>query len=113
MSQAHVDIAKRIVEAFNRRGPSPGSWSRLAGMAEGWRDFLGAWEDWRAEATEYRELDDERVLALVQMNGRVKTSGLQTRTNGANLFHVRDGKVTKFALYLDRERAFADLGLKE
>jgi hypothetical protein len=29
----------------------------------------------------------------------------------ANLFEIRDWKVTRFVLYFDRERAFADLGL--
>ena len=24
---------------------SPGNWTGLAGLAEGWRDFLGAWDD--------------------------------------------------------------------
>jgi hypothetical protein len=33
-------------------------------MAQGTRDFLSAWEEFRFEAEEYRELDDERVLVL-------------------------------------------------
>jgi hypothetical protein len=35
------------------------------------------------------------------------------RTGGANLFHIRDGQVTRLVIYLqgDRERALADLGL--
>jgi hypothetical protein len=32
------------------------------------------------------------------------------RSKGANLFHIRDGKVTKSVFYFHRERAFADLG---
>jgi hypothetical protein len=53
---AHPGIENEIVG-----GPSPGSWMGLAGMAEGWRDFLTAWEDVRFGADEYRELDGERV----------------------------------------------------
>ena len=72
--------------------------------------------DYRVEADEYRELDEERVLALVHYSGRGKTSGLevgQMRTDGATLFHIRDGKVMRFVGYWDRDRALADLGLAQ
>ncbi len=95
-------------------GPSPGRWTGLTGMSEGQRDFLGAWEDLRVEAGEYRELDDERVLVLARYSGRGRTSGLdlgQVRTEGVALFHVRGGKVTRLVNYMDRERALADLDL--
>ena len=65
----------------------------------------------RVEATEYRELDQERVLVLVRRSGRGKTSAVELQTRTANLFHVRGGKVSRVVIYLDRERAFADLGL--
>jgi ketosteroid isomerase-like protein len=106
---AHPEIEFVIAD-----GPSPGSWTGLSGMADANRSFLGAWEEFRVEAEEYRELDGERVLVLVRMSGRGKTSGLaleQMQSKGAHLFHVRGGKVTKFVLYLDYERALADLGL--
>jgi ketosteroid isomerase-like protein len=102
------------IEFATADGLTPGSWTGLAGMAEGWRGFLDAWEDWRVDADEYLELDDERVLVLTHLSGRGKTSGLevgQMRTKGAQLFHVRNGHVSKYVFYFDRERALADLGL--
>jgi ketosteroid isomerase-like protein len=134
MSSANVELVRSMFAAWERGdyssahgvhpeieyviadGPSPGRWTGLAGLAEGFRDFLGAWHDFRGDAEEYRELDGERVLALTRFRGRGKTSGLelgQMRAKGAVLFHIRDGKVRRQVLYLDRERALADLGLAQ
>jgi ketosteroid isomerase-like protein len=106
---AHPEIEYVLAD-----GPSPGSWTGLAGMAEGFRSWLSAWQEYRVEVDEYRELDGERVLVLVHNHGRGKTSGLelgQMRTKGAMLFHLRGGKVTRLVTYFDGERALADLGL--
>ena len=108
---AHPEIEFVIAD-----GPSPGRWTGLAGMTEGTRDWLSAWEEFRHEVEELRELDGERVLVLAHFSGRGKTSGVevgQTRGKGANLFHVRDARVTRIVYWLDRERALADLGLSE
>ena len=32
---------------------------------------------------------------------------------GANLYRIRNGKVTSFVIYVSRARAFADLGLED
>ncbi len=106
---AHPDI-----EYVNVGGPSPGSWTGRAGMAEGMRDFLSAWKDFRVNVDQYLELDDERLLALTNYSARGKKSGLelgQARAKAALLFHVRDGKVTRIVSYWDRENALADLDL--
>src|SRR6478736_2979891 len=82
-------------------GPADGSWSGLDGMAEGFRNYLSAWEDFRVQADEYRELDDGRVLVLTWYSGRGKTSGLNlgsTGERGATLFHVR-GRVATAATW--------------
>ena len=107
--RAHLEIDYVMAD-----GPSPGRWKGLAGMAEGYRDLLSAWEELRVQAEEYRELDDERVLVLIRFRGRGKMSGLELGrmgTKGAGLYQVRDGKVTRLVNYLDRERPLADVGL--
>ena len=135
MSRENVELVRGIYEPWGRGdfrsvewadpeiefvhadlGPDGGSWKGVSAMAEAWRTYLGAWEDYRTEVDEYRELDDERVLVLVRLSGRGKTSGLQLgkiRTEAANLFHLRDGKVTRLVLYTDRKRGLAELGLSE
>jgi ketosteroid isomerase-like protein len=98
-----------------RGGPSSGRWTGLARAAEGFRDFLSAWEDYRIEAEGYRELDEERVLVLVRSSGRGKTSRIeiaQIPPKAAALFEVRNGEVARLVIYWDRDRAFADLGLE-
>jgi ketosteroid isomerase-like protein len=106
---AHPDVEFVLAD-----GPDPGKWRGRAGMAEGWRAFLSNWGHYRFEVEEYRELDAERILVLIRVRGRGRTSGLelgQVGAEGANLLHVRGGKVVRLALYFDRDRALADLGL--
>ena len=94
-------------------GPVAGSFTGVPEAEESIYGMLGAWEEIRFEAEEYRELDDERVLVLEHRRGRGKGSGAETRTKAASVFHFRDGKVTRVVIYWDRDRALADLGLKE
>ena len=132
MASANLDLVRSILAAWERGdyssaewadpdiesviadGPAPGTWTGPGAMAEGFRDFLSAWDAVRHEVDEYRSIDGERVLVLTQFSARGKTSGVelgQIRTSAAVLFHVRDGKVTRLVLYLDRVHALADLGL--
>ncbi len=106
------------IECVIADGPAPGQWRGHSAMWEAWRDSFNVWEDWRTAADEYRELDGERVIVLESRRVRAKGSGLrigemsrETRSEGASLFHIRDGKVTKFVTDFDRDRALADLGL--
>ena len=112
---AHEDIECVIAD-----GPAPGHWKGQPAMAEGFRKFLSAWEYWRCDAEECRDLDGERVLVFEKRSARAKRSGLhigqltgQTHRRGRSLFHVRGGKVTRFVTYLDRNGALTDLGLAE
>ena len=108
---SHADWAHPEIEFVQADGPHPGSQMQ---MPEGARDWLRTWEDFRTEAEDYRELDAERVLVLTRRSGRGKRSGIELSelgARGANLLHIRDGKVTRWVTYFDRDHALADLGL--
>jgi ketosteroid isomerase-like protein len=133
MSSANLDLVRSLYAAWGRGdffspadwahpevehviadGPTPTSRTGLLAVAQGMREFLSTWEDFRIAVDEYRELDEGCVLVLVRFSGRGKTSGVeigQVQAEAANLLHVRSGKVTRLVFYWDREHALADLGL--
>jgi ketosteroid isomerase-like protein len=135
MTQENVELVRSIYAAWERGdyssagwahpeiewefaadGPSPRGGTGLAGMAEDWGAYISAFEEFHHKADEYLELDGERVLVLQHLSGHGKTSGLdldQVPAQGAVLFHIRDGKVTRLVGYFHRERALADFGLSE
>jgi ketosteroid isomerase-like protein len=95
-------------------GLEPQSSTGKPALSWRYREWLSTWQDVRFASTDFRELDHQRVLVLGYYLGRGKTSGLELgriRSQVAALFHIRSGKVTRLVLYLDREHAFADLGL--
>jgi ketosteroid isomerase-like protein len=133
-TSANLDLVRSIYAAWERGDFSSVEWadpeieyrmeevfssSTLTGpsaMAQATRGWMAAWRGMRFEADEYRELDDERVLVMFCFKGHGKASGLALdaiHSTGAHLFRVRSGKVTVLVAYFDRDRALADLGLKE
>ena len=108
---SRADWADPEIEFEAIGGLEPGRAHGIPGMARAMREFLTAWEGWRTQAEEYREVDNERILVLTRESARGKTSGVDTRKMRANLFHLHGGKVTRLVIYWDCDRALADLGL--
>ena len=132
MPSANIDLVRSLFQAWERGefismewadpeieftmagGPEPGTWTGVAGMAEGWGAFQSAWEGFRADPADYHELDHEHVLVLLHFVGHAKASGMdltQMQTKQASLFQIRHGKVKRLVLYWDEKRALADVGL--
>lgn len=108
---AHPDIEYSIVG-----GLFSGDWKGRAAMARAARELFSMWTDHRSVVDEIRPLDSESVLVLSHVTGRAKKSGIEldaTQTGIASLWQVHDGKVIRHVVYMDRDRAFADLGLEE
>jgi ketosteroid isomerase-like protein len=113
-SRGSAEWAHPEIEFVIADGPEPGSSVGPVEVSETLRGYLTAWEDFRMLADEYRELDAERVLVLFRRSGRGQHSGVevwQFGTQGAWVFHIRGGRITKVVGYFDWERAFGDLGL--
>jgi ketosteroid isomerase-like protein len=138
MSSANLDLVRSIYAGWERGdwsapptwadpeiefvladGPDPVSTTGVAEMVEAFtKGFLPAWDQMRTEVEEYRELDGERILAYVQNRGHGRGSGIDISQvmgtgEGANLWVLRDLLVVKIAIYWDRARALADLGLAD
>jgi ketosteroid isomerase-like protein len=110
-----VDWANPQMEYVLMDGPSPSTFTGLTEIARGLREMLSPWRDLRDVIDEYRELDDERVLVLLRFDLRGKTSGVgldASWTRGAEIVHIKQGRVTRIVKYFDRDRALADLGLE-
>jgi ketosteroid isomerase-like protein len=112
-----VEWADPEIEYVHADGPAEGSWIGRAGMASGWREWLSAWKDLHIEVDRYFELDQGRVFVLSRGVSRGSASGIDTgamRSEGAALFHIRDGKVTRLEIHWEgRDRLLTDLGLEE
>ena len=68
-------------------------------------DWEEAWAEADYELAEIEELDDETLIARVEMTMRGEGSGADVSATQWWLFGVRAGKVTRWHLYLDRESA--------
>jgi ketosteroid isomerase-like protein len=110
---SRADWADPEIEYVVAEGPAPDVFPGLGRMARYIRGVLSDMADGRNTAEEYRELDDGRIFVLDRLTGRGRSSGLQGEAVGARVFEISDGRVTRIVVYLDRDRALADLGLEE
>jgi ketosteroid isomerase-like protein len=110
---SRADWADPEIEYVVAEGPAPGVYPGLGEMARYIRGVLSDMADGCNTVEEYRELDDGRIFVLDRLTGRGRSSGLQGEAGGARVFEISDGRVTRIVVYLDRHRAFADLGLED
>jgi ketosteroid isomerase-like protein len=133
MSQENVEIAKRVVDAFNRRdvegffalavtdfewfpamaGTVEGGGLRGRGGIEAYLADIGeAWEEYRVRAGEFRDLDD-RVLMLGRIEGRGRGSQAWIDSPTGTIFEFLNGKMSRLRTYLDHGEALRAAGLTE
>lgn len=93
--------------------PSQPTYRGLEGFAAAFRDWLSAWEIWAVTPTDFVEVDESRVLVLMDVRARSKTHQVEMPIEGANLITIRDGKLARLELFFDRDQALEASGLSE
>ena len=83
------------------------------GFVNSFRDWLSAWESWVVTATDFIDVDESRVLVLLDVRARSKTHQVEVPVEGANLLTLSDGKLSRLELFFDRAQALEAAGLRE
>ena len=95
---------------FVRSGPDGGEYHGRGGLAAAWRDFLGAWDDFRIEGERAVPGGDGTYVLLLRLHGRGKGSHLAIAQDVANLVQTRDGRITRLEMFWDRDEALRAAG---
>jgi ketosteroid isomerase-like protein len=82
------------------------------GVAEGMRVWVGAWEDYRTEIEEVIDAGDQ-VVVVARESGQGKGSGMKIDQRSFSVFTLRDRKIVRWEVFLDRDRALEAAGLNE
>ncbi|PWU24775.1 MAG: hypothetical protein C5B48_04660 [Candidatus Rokuibacteriota bacterium] len=82
------------------------------GVREWFRDEIEAnWTEFRTIPEEFRRVDD-RILVFGQWIASGRTSGVHLNVAATWIFDVRDGKITRWQTYTDREEALQALRVR-
>lgn len=132
MPQENVEGMRAGIEAMNRRdidgvvqGMDPeirfehrlaalqGSFVGIEGVRSWFADLVETFAAWEIHCPYIRDLGDDRVLALGTIKATGRESGVETELPFAVVARIRDGLMTHFTDFGDREKALEAAGLSE
>jgi ketosteroid isomerase-like protein len=104
------DVDHRAIEgAPDDRGPMH---SREALRAY-FQDWLDIFDDVETEVVELIDAGGDKVIAVLEVSGRAKLSGVETRLTYAVVYTIRDRKIARGREYAVRDQALEAAGLSE
>ena len=131
MSQENVEVVRRMWEAFLGDDPVRGlsfcdpdivwdgrnlpdgkiarGFEAIVEHTLGWAEI---WDDWTMEPEQFIDAGGDQVVLVFRETGRSE-SGLQMDERHAELYTVRDGKVTYRKGFSDPAEALGAAGIKE
>jgi ketosteroid isomerase-like protein len=134
MPRDKLDVARRVLDAYNRRdidglfaelatpdfvwypamvrGLDGGSYRGREGVERFNVDHSENWEELQGVAEEFRDLGN-RVLVLGRLRGRGKASGVPVDQPFAGIFDFRGDRVWRYRAYFDHAEGLRVAGLSE
>lgn len=91
-------------------GPDRGEYRGVDAVADYYRRYFGAWEEFRVEIQEIRELPDGRVFVVAIDSGRGKGSGAEVEMVVFQIWTLSEGKVVRWQGFPSRELALESGG---
>jgi hypothetical protein len=82
----------------------------LAGLAEGWREWLEPYASYVISIEGFEELGEEEVFIAVRVRARTHRDGVVVMHAPAALATIRDGMLVRMRFYLDRDLARDEAG---
>jgi ketosteroid isomerase-like protein len=132
MPQENVNRMRESIEAMNRRDiqavlrsmdPEVRFEHRLAALqgnfvgldgVRGWlADLAEHFDAWRIHCPDIRDLGDDRVLALGTVKAKGRESGVETELPFTVVATFRDGLITHFTDFGDKNQALKAAGVRK
>jgi ketosteroid isomerase-like protein len=96
-------LVPELPDADRREGPEA--------VTDFVRDFIDQWDDLRVDWS-FREVDAERVLAIVDMSGRGRASGVPAKIRFGQIWTFRDGRPARMVAHAHLEDALRAAGIE-
>jgi ketosteroid isomerase-like protein len=113
--EGDLETLRRMVDPEIEVYSEPGvlNSGRYVGF-DGWQQWIAqweeAWEEMTYEPLEMIEIGDSLLVAPTRVVGKGAGSGVEIDAVFAYLYEVRDGRITRFHTYLDKEGALEAAG---
>ena len=134
MSEANIDLVRRIFQSVNREtlmprwvprattsrwirstsvGPAKGVYRGKEQVREVWASYMDAFDSLEWNPEEFIEVDDFRLIVVNHNRARGRGSGAEVDAVGAQLWTLRGGKAQSVRLYQSKADALEAAGLRE
>ncbi len=92
--------------------PSAGIYHGHQGVERFFREWLGAWDDFRVETSEYIDAGGS-VVVVFRQSGIGRGSGVRAERDFFGVYDLIDSKVVRYHQYESRTEALEAAGLSE